>query len=150
MNRIIKMSILFVALILPFSAFCLSPTVQSVSQLTRISPYRQPVFYILVFTVIVLLGCILQLQKTMVEMVRYGNFKRMNLRMFNWSIALVFAFIIPEKTSAANTALMMQNESFGLGYNAFNALAFLISVEFVVILYYIRKIHQLMFLQTKS
>lgn len=145
-NRTI--ALLFVCLF-PLAAFSLSPAAQTVTAVTRISPYRQPVFYVLAITVIVLLGCIFQLQKTTVEMVRYGKFKRINLRVFSWTISLMIALILPDQVAAAGLSHLSENENFGLGCNAFNALAFLIAFEFAVIMYYIRKIHQLMFFHSK-
>jgi hypothetical protein len=105
------------------------------------SPYSKPAFYALVILAILLLGCIFQLQKSVVALAKTGLYNKVDMRLFPAVAILIMCSLIPSSSFAANASSLEElyaPKSYGLGNNAFNALGFIILTEFVVILYYIR------------
>jgi cytochrome c oxidase cbb3-type subunit 3 len=119
-------------------------TNEAAAPIKKASPYQEPVFYLLVAVVVLLLAFIFNLQRVLVGVAqaKTQQEKKSSTRKTIGIIILLIAFgTMPQQSFAAAEAKeQVPFLHHGFGSNAINALVLLIAIELMVILYYVRMI----------
>ncbi len=136
-----KIYLLFLVALISLQGIAQAPVTATAAEITKYSPYKDPVFYALCGVAAVLLIFILQLQKVFSGVAK--NYTRKNNNQIFPALILLIAMQYFPTVSFAQGEVPGSSAVFlheGFGSNAFNALIFLIIIEVAVVLYYVRLI----------